>query len=473
SVWAVAVLPDGRLATGSGDNTARVWAERDGRWTTVATLEGHTDSVWAVAVLPDGRLATGSGDNTARVWNNVISSTAKAIKLAQRATSRCLTPSQRQQFFLTPTPPSWCYSTQKRPYDIASLQKLLIEGKDAEAEAEAHFEAIIALHPDRKTVIDKAKAEVLFERGRQLLRDDKDTEAEAAFAKVLAFDPSLQVAINKAKADAFKNRASQAWRNFAKDQSNAALLAIWKNVFSLDAAAKKEIKSDDVKTDYWYSYSIAGLHAQMQISAANAQPNDCDRLASFAFDPLRIAKPVDFDAIDTVQAIPACQEAVKQNPEEPRYLYLLARASSRAAREEEKVNKPDLAAKHDAEKLKYLQQAMDQGYPAAFNNMALAYAEGEGVEKDRQKANALFLERLNRIIYCCWVPVAKQIMQEQAQLNRDDVRLVLGALTPWAAALGDTRATALLNQLATDGIIPTATPPEPAKFKDTPPWLRW
>jgi len=32
-------------------------------------LKGHTSYVYALAVLPDGRLASGSGDSTVRMWS--------------------------------------------------------------------------------------------------------------------------------------------------------------------------------------------------------------------------------------------------------------------------------------------------------------------------------------------------------------------------------------------------------------------
>ncbi len=65
-VSALCVLPDGRLASGSGDNTIRVWDVKTGAES--ARLEGHTDWVRALRVLPGGRLASGSGDSTIRVW---------------------------------------------------------------------------------------------------------------------------------------------------------------------------------------------------------------------------------------------------------------------------------------------------------------------------------------------------------------------------------------------------------------------
>ena len=69
SVNVVAFSPDGlRLASGSNDNTVRLWWIED-RQCVAAVLQGHTDMVTAVAFSPDGRLlASGSGDKTVRLW---------------------------------------------------------------------------------------------------------------------------------------------------------------------------------------------------------------------------------------------------------------------------------------------------------------------------------------------------------------------------------------------------------------------
>jgi WD40 repeat protein len=65
-VHALAVLPDGRLASASYDKTIRVWRPSTG--VCEAVLE-HTDWVNALAVLPNGRLASGDRDGNIRVWS--------------------------------------------------------------------------------------------------------------------------------------------------------------------------------------------------------------------------------------------------------------------------------------------------------------------------------------------------------------------------------------------------------------------
>jgi WD40 repeat protein len=67
-VYSVSFSPDGELiASGSNDNTVRLWRVRDGKL--IRTLRGHELPVYSVSFSPDGELiASGSVDNTVRLW---------------------------------------------------------------------------------------------------------------------------------------------------------------------------------------------------------------------------------------------------------------------------------------------------------------------------------------------------------------------------------------------------------------------
>ena len=69
SISEVAFSPNGKLlASGSNDNTVKLWDVATGR--ELRTFTGHSKGVGAVAFSPDGRLlASGSDDKTVRLWD--------------------------------------------------------------------------------------------------------------------------------------------------------------------------------------------------------------------------------------------------------------------------------------------------------------------------------------------------------------------------------------------------------------------
>ena len=62
----MAVLYDGTLATASEDEKIKIW--NLSTYTTIKTLQGHSNIVFSVVLLPDGKIATGSADKTIIIW---------------------------------------------------------------------------------------------------------------------------------------------------------------------------------------------------------------------------------------------------------------------------------------------------------------------------------------------------------------------------------------------------------------------
>jgi WD40 repeat protein len=63
----VTILPDGRLASASADQTIKIWDLST--YTEIGCLTGHAASVNALALLADGRLASASSDKCIKIWN--------------------------------------------------------------------------------------------------------------------------------------------------------------------------------------------------------------------------------------------------------------------------------------------------------------------------------------------------------------------------------------------------------------------
>ncbi len=65
-VTSMAVFPDGRVVSGSGDGTVTVWDPQTG---VVRKMDQHQGWFTSVAVLSDGHVVLGSSDGTVKVWD--------------------------------------------------------------------------------------------------------------------------------------------------------------------------------------------------------------------------------------------------------------------------------------------------------------------------------------------------------------------------------------------------------------------
>jgi TPR repeat protein len=109
-----------------------------------------------------------------------------------------------------------------------------------------------------------------------------------------------------------------------------------------------------------------------------ASETECDRLASAENDPFMLAsaKPVNFSAIDFARAVPACRQAIRDNPDEVRFPYQLGRSLDAAGEFEEAIAQ--------------YRKASDLGNHQAMRNLAILYERGEGIAQDYSEAMRLF-----------------------------------------------------------------------------------
>ena len=134
--------------------------------------------------------------------------------------------------------------------------------------------------------------------------------------------------------------------------------------------------------------------------------SECDRLAAFPFDPNHPdgISGVQFYELEPDLAVPACERALEQLPDNPRYQYQLARSLIKAKRYSKALKFLRLAAEQsyapaqrsigimyqrsqgvpqsDAEAVKWFRQAAEQGYAPAQNNLGSLYEKGRSVAQD-------------------------------------------------------------------------------------------
>ncbi len=123
------------------------------------------------------------------------------------------------------------------------------------------------------------------------------------------------------------------------------------------------------------TFAFIPLFAQADFSFfGENKPNQCDLLAAH---PSNTDNPkgitgVDFDNIKPDQAISACLDALKEEPNSARYQFQLGRAYD--------------VKKDYSNAVKWYKKAVEQSYAAAQSNLGSKYREGKGVEKSYETA---------------------------------------------------------------------------------------
>jgi TPR repeat protein len=146
--------------------------------------------------------------------------------------------------------------------------------------------------------------------------------------------------------------------------------------------------------------------------AQEAPVTDCDKYAASDLDPQRKAMAVPFSKIDPALAVSACEDAVRQFPNNGRLLFQLGRAYQaandfaaalaqmrKAAEQNYALAQFDLGYMYengrgvpndDQQAVVWLRKAADQGLATAQYNLGLMYQNGRGVPNDDQEAMAWF-----------------------------------------------------------------------------------
>jgi predicted aspartyl protease len=148
---------------------------------------------------------------------------------------------------------------------------------------------------------------------------------------------------------------------------------------------------------------------------------NCDKYAASNIDPNAKAPGIPFDELNSAQAIQACEAAIRQSPNNPRFLFQLGRAYQKARnvnstlkyyRNAAEMNyapaqeslgdmysegfflSPEpgvqFAVLDAAQAVSWYRKAAEQGLAIAQNNLAIAYRDGKGIKKDKQEAATWF-----------------------------------------------------------------------------------
>ncbi|OCW56682.1 caspase family protein [Hoeflea olei] len=104
-----------------------------------------------------------------------------------------------------------------------------------------------------------------------------------------------------------------------------------------------------------------------EVYFSRPQPSDCDYFAIAPYNQVGIPG-VEFDAIRPSRAIPACEEALANEPNHPRYLHNLGRAY-------------DAAADY-GKAVEYYRKSSELGYVPAYSTLGVMHINGQGTGQD-------------------------------------------------------------------------------------------
>ena len=259
------------------------------------------------------------------------------------------------------------------------------------------------------------------------------------------------------------------------EEPAGALVIAMAHMLDLSPEARERIGVETLKSNSLrFSIPLSALFQRERARVASATTSvvaiDCDRVAAHPADPFRVVAGVPFDKLAGEEALGKCTTALAVAPGEPRFLVQRARAYGKLGDE---ANNDDEAKLHFAAEQEDLKAAIAKGYPIAYHNLATAYEDGRGVDKDPDKAADLQLQFFNRVVLCCAVPAARALLAEKDRHDATTVARVATALLAWAADLGNADADSMLVEGSRAGHLPVPVFHHGrAMVTDLPQWFR-
>ena len=118
--------------------------------------------------------------------------------------------------------------------------------------------------------------------------------------------------------------------------------------------------------------SVLAVLSAQPVSAQTAPPHLCDTLAANPLDEARKAPGVETANLKGEPARAACQDALKEYPNEPRFQFQLGRAMR--------------ALNLNEDALFWYRKAAETGYAGAQNSLGVMFMQGLGVKADCNEA---------------------------------------------------------------------------------------